>query len=519
MWTSVVSVFDRAVRYYGERTAVVDGERSLTYGEMGEWANRVAHGLVARGVQRGDRVGLLMPNCLELIPTLYGVWKSGAAFTQMSARSGPADFRHNLTTVEASVLVYHSAFDDAIASIRDDIPSVREVIRLGDGSGPFSCADYHDLFDGQPGSAPAVEITGGDMALAGYTGGTTGLPKAVVVDHRNWSHYMLTAGMEMGHTIDGERFLHVAPLTHFTLSFVLPTFMRGGTNLVCGGFDADAFFATVERHGVTATALVPTIIYTLLDHPQLGKSDLSTLGTVVYAASPMVPDRLRQGLELLGPVFSQGYGGTEPGYMSCLRKADHRLDSPAGRRRLASAGRPMFHVEISIQDEEDRHLPGGETGEICARSPGQMVRYWDDSRTPEAVRGGWVHSGDIGYLDADGFLYIVDRKKDMIVSGGFNVFPRQIEDILALHPAVAASAVIGVPDPKWGEAVKAFVVCRPERSVGSQELIDMVKAEKGSVWAPKSVEIVGEIPVTAVGKPDKKVLRAPYWEGQARSIH
>jgi acyl-CoA synthetase (AMP-forming)/AMP-acid ligase II len=284
------------------------------------------------------------------------------------------------------------------------------------------------------------------------------------------------------------------------------------------GLDVDQLLAAIERHRVTATAVVPTIVYLMLDHPRRAMADLSSLKTMIYAGSPIAPGRLREALAAFGPVFVQTYAGTEPGYVSCLRKEDHKAGTGTDLRRLASAGRPLPYVKVSIQDEHDRPLPVGEIGEICSRQLGQMLGYVDTARTAEALRDGWVHTGDVGYLDEHGFLYIVDRKRDMVVSGGFNVFPRQVEDVLLGHPAVAQAAVIGVPHPKWGEAVHAVVVLRPGAEASSDELIAAVKQELGSVSAPKTIAFAGELPVNPAGKLDKKALRAPFWAHRERQV-
>ena len=238
---------------------------------------------------------------------------------------------------------------------------------------------------------------------------------------------------------------------------------------------------------------------------------------MIYAGSPIAPDRLKEALDAFGPIFVQTYAGTEPGYVSCLRKEDHRVggdtDPNAWPRR-----RPIPYVKIAITDSHDRPLPIGEIGEICSRQLGQLLGYLDKARTPEVLRDGWVHTGDIGYLDSDGFLYVVDRKREMIVSGGFNVFPRQVEDVLAGHPAVAQAAVIGVPHPKWGEAVHAVVVLRHGAAASADQLIAAVKEQLGSVCAPKTVAFTGALPVNPSGKVDKRALRAPFWSGRDRQV-
>ncbi|WP_067656609.1 AMP-binding protein [Nocardia harenae] len=519
MWGTLPDVLDRACTYYAGNTAVIDGDRSITYRELEQWRNRVANGLRSLGVGKGERIGLLLPNSLEFIPTQHGIWAAGGVLVQMPARAAAEGFRSNLAQTEATTLIYDAQFEDRVAGLREQLPALRHVIRVGgDSPLPDGVLDYAELFDAQPTDRPEVGLREDDEAYVLFTSGSTGDPKGVVNSHFTWGHYSITAGLEIGDIRFGERFAHGAPLTHFTQIFVLPTFLRGGTNIMLPGLDVDVLLAAVQEQQVTATAVVPTIVYLLLDHPHRAEYDLSSLQTMIYAGAPIAPERLREALKIFGPIFVQTYAGTEPGYVSCLRKNEHRPDDPAWAGRLASAGRPMFQVRVSIQDEQDRPLPIGEVGEICSRQLGQMLGYLDRSRDGEALRDGWVHTGDIGHLDADGFLYLVDRKKDMVVSGGFNVFPRQVEDALATHPAVAQSAVFGVPHEKWGEAVHAVVVRKPGAEVAETALVEHVKAALGSVPAPKSITFADAIPVNPAGKADKKALRAPYWQGRARQI-
>lgn len=520
MWGTLPDVLDRACTYYSSAVAIIDGERSITYRELQAWRNRVANGLVGMGLQKGERVGLLLPNCLEFIPTQHGIWAAGGVLVQLPTRSAADGFRSNLAQTDATTLIYHAQFDDQIAAIRDRLPKLQNLIRVGgdDGVNPNAAQGYSDVFDAQPDTRPEVGLFEDDEAYVLFTSGSTGEPKGVVNSHYTWAQYSISAGLEIGDIRFGEVFAHGAPLTHFSQIFVMPTFVRGGTNVMLPGLDVDGLLTSIERFGVTATAVVPTIIYLLLDHPKRAEHDLSSLGTMIYAGSPIAPERLREALDVFGPIFIQTYAGTEQGYISCLRKNEHRVDSAEWISRLASAGRPMFPVRVNIQDDEDRPLPVGEVGEICSRQIGQMLGYLDSSRNHEALREGWVHTGDIGRLDSDGFLYILDRKKDMVVSGGFNVFPRQVEDVLSTHPAVAQTAVIGVPHIKWGEAVHAVVVAKPGTQVSERELIDYVKAALGSVPAPKTIEFVDSVPVNPAGKVDKKAIRAPYWQGRERQI-
>jgi acyl-CoA synthetase (AMP-forming)/AMP-acid ligase II len=533
MWGTLPEVFDRVCLYYADRTAIRDHDRSVTYREMQRRANQVAWGLSALGVAPGERVGLLLPNVLEFIPTQHGIWKAGAVVVQMPTRASVAVHLANLDQAGATTLIYHAAFDDVAKELAGGLPNLKTLIRLAPPSAatqalaragavgqpqPSAAVDYETHFDAQPDTAPNVIVHSRDEAYILFTSGSTGEPKGVINSHFTWAHYSITAGLEIADTRPGEVFAHGAPLTHFTQVFVMPTFLRGGTNVMLPGLDIDGLLDAIERYRITATAVVPTVVYLLLDHPRRASADLSSLRTMIYAGSPIAPDRLKEALDAFGPIFVQTYAGTEPGYVSCLRKEDHRVGDDTDRKRLASAGRPIPYVKVAITDSHDRPLPTGEIGEICSRQLGQLLGYLDKARTPEVLRDGWVHTGDIGYLDSDGFLYIVDRKREMVVSGGFNVFPRQVEDVLLAHPAVAQAAVIGVPHPKWGEAVHAVVVLRDGAAASADELIAAVKERLGSVCAPKTVAFTNALPVNPSGKVDRRALRAPFWSGRDRQV-
>ncbi|MBT4042848.1 MAG: FAD-dependent oxidoreductase [Rhodospirillaceae bacterium] len=272
--------------------------------------------------------------------------------------------------------------------------------------------------------------------------------------------------------------------------------------------------AAAER--ITTTLLVPTMVNILLDHPKLDQTDLSSLELLIYGAAPMSPTRLLEGLERIGPVFCQLYGQTEGYPLTVLRKGDHNKDDPG---LFAACGHPVSSVRIALLDEEGQEVPGGEVGEICAQGPQIMDAYWQrPEQTEEVFAHGWLHTGDMAWADDRGYLYIVDRKKDMIITGGFNVFPREVEDVITTDRDIAMAAVIGVPDDKWGEAVKAVVVVRAGAQIDTEALIQRVKDSKGAVQAPKSVDIVDEIPLTPLGKPDKKALREIYWAGRDRRV-
>jgi len=315
---------------------------------------------------------------------------------------------------------------------------------------------------------------------------------------------------------DSARYLAVAPISHVAGTKVLPTLIRGGTVHMLKGFDPEAVLKTIERERINLALFVPTMIYVLLDHPALDRTDLSSLELLLYGASAMSPSRLVEGIERIGPVFSQLYGQTECYPVSVLRKADH---DPAAPEMLLSCGFPIAACTVKILDNNDREVKTGEPGEICVRAPHVMAKYWKrPDQTAETLNNGWLHTGDIARADERGYLFILDRKKDMIVSGGFNIFPREVEDVLSQHADVAMCAVIGVPDDKWGEAVTAVVVAREGTRPNPDELINLVKARKGSAHAPKQIQFVKELPMTGVGKVDKKVLRATFWAGRDRMV-
>lgn len=520
MWGVLPDVLDRACTYYAQNTAIIDGDRSITYRELNEWRNQIANALVALGVQKGERVGLLMPNTLEFIPCQQAIWAAGGVLVQMAARASASVFRSNLAQTDATTLIYHAKFDHAVASIRDALPKLQTLLRVGGDatSSTVNALDFNGVVTQQATTRPDVDINEHDEAYVLFTSGSTGDPKGVVNSHFTWGYYGISAGLDIADVRRGEVFAHGAPLTHFSQAFVMPTFVRGGTNVMLPGLDVETLLTSIERHRVTATAVVPTIIYLLLDDPRRADFDLSTLDTMIYAGSPIAPDRLRQALKAFGPIFVQTYAGTEQGFVSCLDKHDHRTDDDTWVSRLGSAGRPLFSVQVSIRDDEGRAVPRGGPGEVCTKQLGQMQTYLDPARNHEALRDGWIYTGDVGQLDEDGFLYLVDRKKDMVVTGGFNVFPRQVEDALSTHPAVAQSAVIGVPHPKWGESVLAVVVAKEGSSATEEELIAHVKIALGSVAAPKSIVFTDTLPLNPSGKVDKKAIRKPYWQGRERQV-
>lgn len=503
----------RALRRYPSRVAFSWPGGSLTYGGAVDLIGRMQKVFVARGCKPGSRVAILTANRADS-------WCAGVA-AQLSRLATTA--LHPLGSLQDQVDQIEDSGAEMLI-VDPDTFGVRggELAARAKGLSTiftFGKSDFGiDLLAAAEAAGsvtPIDQAAPGDVAVLNYTGGTTGKSKGALRHHREYAGFAeaILADFEFP---DTPRYLAVAPLSHVAGTKVLPTLMRGGTVHMLKGFDPEAVFATIQRERINFTLFVPTMIYVLLDHPSLPKTDLSSLELLLYGASPMSPSRLIEGIERIGPVFSQLYGQTECYPVSVLRKTDH---DPKNPELFLSCGFPIAACDVRILDENDQEVATGDAGEICVRAPHVMAEYWKrPEQTAETLKSGWLHTGDVARKDERGYMFILDRKKDMIVTGGFNVFPREIEDVLAAHADVAMVAVIGVPDEKWGEAVTAVVVPKSGANPNADDLINLVKTRKGSTHAPKQVQFVKELPMTGVGKVDKKVLRAKFWAGRERMV-
>jgi fatty-acyl-CoA synthase len=496
------------------RPAVYLGDWVMTAAEMAAEMSRYAQAYRATGVAPGSGVAMLSANRPEVLFAMGAYMTVGARNTALHPLGSLEDHTYVLADAGIETLVFDPSFADRAAQLKQAVPSLKRLLSFGPcdvGEDLLLLARRHEPVR----LVPPVIDPESPSAIA-YTGGTTGVPKGVVATYRS-SAAMVQIMMGEWQWPDELRHLVCTPLSHAGATFFVPVLLRGGSLVVVPRFEAGQVLDAIERHRITSIFLVPSMLYALLDHPTFGATDLSSLQTVFYGASPVSPSRLREAIGKLGPIFFQFYGQTEaPQTLFIMRKEEHDADDLA---RLASCGRPVPWVHVALLDDEGNEVPTGESGEICVRGPLVMKGYWNKpEETAAALAGGWLHSGDVARQDEQGFYTIVDRKKDMIVSGGFNVFPREVEDVLSTHPAVAVVAVISVPDPKWGEAVKAVVVLRKGATVEPEELVALVRQQKGPHYAPKSVDFVDSIPLTAVGKPDKKVLRAHYWSQKGRQV-
>jgi fatty-acyl-CoA synthase len=476
-----------------------------TVSEVRDATSQYVQALASLAVGRGTRVALLSPNRPECLHITHAVQLLAGIYVPMHPLSALADHLHAVRDAGVELLIFDTArFSARATEIAAAMPGLR-LMAFGETTLAPNIFTLAAGFTPQKLIAPKVGPH--DLIRMGYSGGTTGKPKALPSCQRT-GLVTLQLMMTEWEWPSPPHVLTCAPLTHAGGAMFMPVLLRGGTMLVLPGFEPAAVMQAIQDYRINCMLLVPTMIYALLDHPRLGEFDLSSLETIFYGASAISPARLKEAIERIGPVFAQFYGQAEaPMALTYLRKSEHDITDP---RRLASCGRPSPWVRLTLRDAGGREVPDGEPGEICVQGPLVMDGYRDADLTAAAFSGGWLHTGDVAVRDPGGFLRIVDRTKDMIVSGGFNIFPREIEDIIAEHQAVSQVAVIGVPDAKWGEAVKAIVVLKPGHAATADELTAMVAARKGSFQSPKSVDFAESIPQTPLGKPDKKLLRAAY---------
>jgi acyl-CoA synthetase (AMP-forming)/AMP-acid ligase II len=518
---TVGELYDRAVAQGGDRVAVTDGPRSLTYRELGDQALRLGAALQLLGLGHGDRVAFLMANCAEYLACEYAVARIGATRVPLAVLLGDDDHAYMMNFARCRVLVYHARFDARIAAVAPRLTTVEHFVRVGgDGPPPAGHRSLDVLVAAHTPTPAAVTVDPEDIAGIYFTGGTTGRPKGVLLSHRAWFHtyYAELLDFAIGWH---EVFVFATPMTHAAGCLLLPVLLRQGRCVLLERFDPETLLATIAAERATATLLVPTMLYLLLEHPRRDVHDRRSLRNVLYGAAAIAPERLRQALEVFGPVFTQFFGQTEaPMALTALPREAHLADGrPAGDDVLTSAGRATYPSALRLVDEAGRDVADGEPGELIARTPNVMSGYLDDPQaTADALRDGWLHTGDIARRSPDGLITIVDRRKDVIVTGGFNVYPREVEDVLFGHPAVRQAAVVGVPHEKWGEAVLALVVLQEGAEADAAALIDFVRARKGSVAAPKAIEFTAVLPLTPLGKIDRKAIRARYWAGRARGV-
>ncbi len=509
----------RALLQFPDRTATVFGSRRRSYREFVGRVSRLAGGLQQLGLAPGDRVGVLSLNSDRYLELYYAIWWAGGVINPVNTRWSAREIAYALEDCQTTLLVVDQTFAGMVEDLVQRVHCLRTVIHAGDAESPAGMFSYEQLIADNPPVPDAVRAND-DLAGIFYTGGTTGAAKGVMLSHRNlWS---VAAGSLESIALPQHSALHVAPMFHMADGmFLLAQTLRGNTQVVLPNFDPAAVIQTISSEKVGVALLVPTMIQMIVDHPGIGAADLGALRRIVYGASPISEAVLdRTMARLPGVDFLQAYGLTEMAPMiSILGPEQHRAEGRAAGR-LRSAGQPSWFVDVRIVSEDGRDAAPGTVGEVVARGPGMMQGYWNKPQeTRTALRGGWLHTGDGGYLDPEGYLFIVDRVKDMIVSGGENVYSAEVENAIAQHPAVAACAVIGIPDARWGEAVHAVIVCRPGHTEPTAESLRQHCRELIAGYkCPRSLEVRKDLPLSGAGKVLKTQLREPYWKDRGRQI-
>jgi fatty-acyl-CoA synthase len=516
--------FDYHARARGDVIFATQGTRRLTYGEAWEETNRVAHALLEARIGIGDRFAYLSQNSIDAVMAYLAASKVGAVPVPLNWRLAPPEWAYILKDSGAKLVIAQAAYTLGIDAIRSDAPALERFLSI-DANAPAGWEDYRSQVDAQPATPPEPErrITPDDVLYQMYTSGTTGRPKGARLSQRG-----VVANAMQGLAVCpdlvgvGRRGLIVMPLFHAgATSFAFGLAMSGGTLVIHDAFDPAAVVRALSEEDVAAVNFVPAMIQACLTLvPDVAERRYDSLRAVIYGAAPIAEETLRRAVDVFGCGFYQGFGQTESSaVLTFLSDEDHRKALAGRPELLLSAGRPVAGTEIRIVDAKDRELPPGQPGEIVARGPQVMQGYWNlPQETEKALRGGWLHTGDVGVLDEEGYLFLRDRLKDMIVSGGENVYPREVENALFEHPDILDAAAIGVPDPKYGETVMAFVVPRPGATLGAEDVSAHCRAHLAGYKIPRRVEFREALPRNASGKVLKTELRAPFWEGHTRNV-
>ena len=519
-----IDYFDKAADAFADRVALVDGEFRCTYGQLRASSERLARAMCAKGLADEDRVAIFAPNDARVLLCMLGLMRAGGAWVPINFRNAIDANIEFMNYAETRWLFYHSSFREQAREMQQGVPALRYMICIDrDDEENTSLAQFLERGDSCS-TRDWADPRGNPGHLVGLvpTGGTTGPAKGVRVTSDSWSAYTEMAGHYWQCEDCAPVCLSTAPLSHAAGVMAFALFTIGATNVVLPRFDAGSVLESIERHRVTHLFLPPTAFYALLADPEIHKRNCSSLRLLLLAASPVSPDRVKAGVEIFGPCICQCYGQTEAPMLLTWLDRETVAEAAAGIHpaRLRSCGKATYGVRLAIMDDQGKLLAANETGEIVARGALVTPGYHNlPEATAEIRTHGWHHTGDVGYFDEDGYFYIVDRKKDMIITGGFNVYSAEVEACMMAMPGIHECAVVGVPHEKWGEAVKAFVVLREGKSHTEEEIVYYCKEKLGGVKAPKSVEFCREIPKTPAGKTDRKKLRAPYWKGTDRAVH
>ncbi len=501
----VGTLVTRAARRFPDRVAVEGPTGSLTFAELGDRVVRLANALLALGLEPGDRVLDLQSNSVTYLETDLAIRSAGLVRAALNYRLHPSDWERIAADSGARALVYDARFAEEVATLREEVP---HVVVVGDGPG----TPYESLVAGGS-TRPLAPVEPDALCGLHYSSGTTGHPKGAQRTHRNWFASVVNMTQDVLGGVPGpdDVYVHAGPITHTSGLFVLPFLVAGARQIVLPGWDPETFVEAVAERGATHTAVVPTMVARLLTSPGVDRDTLRGLRMLGYAGAPMPPEQMRQATERLTPHLVQYYGLVEAiPPVTVLDAADHARGLADQPDLLASAGRPALGVEIRVVDEEGSPVAPGEVGEVVTRGDHVMRGYWNAHNRADlskSVRDGWLHTGDLGRLSEDGHLWLVDRVGDMIISGGYNIYPREVEDVVAEVPGVAEVAVVGVHDDDWGQRVVALVTAQGGATVDESAVLEHCRRRMASYKKPKEVRVVDAFPLNSTGKVAKKVLR------------
>lgn len=500
--------------------AFVDGERRFSYRQFNDRVNRQTNGLIAAGVKRGDRVATLTNNHVEPVEAVAAAAKGGFVHVPVNFRSVPREIAYVINHCGAALLLVEKEYAARLAE-SGEMPTLRKVIVVDPGN---SDSEYERWLAEQDVSEPAVDVTGDDNFFICYTSGATGMPKGVLHQQRQSVAHapVVIVGYEFR---PDSKVLLVYP--HNSIAsinmFYVPAWLVGASVVLTDqrNFSAERWLQLVEKERITHSHLVPTMLFRVLEHPRLRDTDTRSLVTIGYGSAPMPTERIERLQEVFGNVLIQGYGMTEVSSIaSYLDKQDHLEGMGVDRARLGSCGRAAFGTELRVVDETDRDVKPGEIGEIVFRGPQVMTGYWNEpEKTAETMRNGWLHSGDMATLDERGYLTIVDRKKDLIISGGANISSREVEEVIYWHPAVREAGVVGKPDDEWGEVPHAFVSLHEGKALTTDELVAFCRERLSGYKCPRTIDILPELPKNALGKILKTELRLRFWAGRSKKVN
>ncbi len=518
----ILTLIRKGVQFYGRKIAVVDKNKQYSFKDIDERSTRLASGLLNLGVKKGDKVVGIVKNCSEYIETGFAKYKIGAVDVTLNPRMDARNLLMQIDDCQANTVIFDESSYNKIMEIQSELKQVKNFISIAGFQNDK--IKYEELISGNKAEIPPIELNGNDLCRIQYTTGSTGKPKGIMIPFK--SDLIVLSNLLIDNIPDlcsRDIFIGVQPIYHAVRAFILPCWIKGAKHVITSDFSPEAVFDIIDKERVSIIKTVPILLNRMIDHPDIMKRDLKSVNTIIYGAAPMPTDKLQKAMEIFGPIFIQNYGQTEtPTTICCLGKEDHDIrENPQKLKRLSSVGRPYTYVEVKIVDDSGNEVAQGELGEIIVRSEHAMIGYWNQPKsvTDATLRNGWIYTGDIGRMDEEGYIFLVDRKGEMIISGGYNIYPNQIEQILYKHPAVMEAAIVGVPHQEWGESVKAVVALKPSMQATEHELIEFCKAHLPSFMKPQSVEFWDSLPKSPEGKILRRKVRDKFWEGLKKQIN